>query len=189
VTVLWYKPSYADAVLAYFTMYPPLYLRYMALRVMKEGRGGERALEVALDSVIVAILPLMLSRPFTALREAGWWREWSNWLIYLDMSSFISLAVFHALKSARDVHVDYGGVVDALASLSALHLVYAFAALFTTPPARPNVYRLLLWYFAIYPTALAVAAVSGGARATAAAVAIYLAAYALNAESLLQQQF
>jgi len=177
VSVLLHKPSYADAVLAYLASYPPLYLGYVALRALKAQK---------LDSVITPALIIFISSwPFDALKEAEWWRMWYNWLIYLGMSSFVSLAAFHALKSAKDAHVDYGAVADAFALLSALHLVYTLATVTLSLFAKPTLYQLLLWYFAIYPAALAAAVAGGGRLATLAATAIYLAAYLLDAVPLL----
>jgi len=175
VSVLLHEPSYADAVLAYLTAYPPLYLGYVALRALK-------AKELA--GVVTATLVAFLSSwPFNVLKEAEWWKEWSSWIIYLGMGSLVSLAAFHALKSARDV--DYSAVADAFALLSALHLVYTLATVPLSLFAKPTLYRLLLWYFAIYPASLAAILAGGGKLAVLVATVIYLAAYVLSAEPLL----
>jgi len=58
------------------------------------------------------------------------------------LGSLVSLAVFHALKSARDM--DYGAVADAFALLSTLHLVYALATASLSLLAKPTLYQLLL---------------------------------------------
>jgi len=176
-SVLLHKPSYADAVLAYLAAYPPLYLGYVALSALKAQKP---------DSIITSALIVFISSwPFDVLKEAEWWREWSNWLIYLGLGSLISLAAFHSIKPAKGAHVDYGAVVNAFALLSALHLVYTLATVPLSLFAKPTLYRLLLWYFATYPAALAAALAGGGRPAVLAATAIYLAAYALGAEPLL----
>jgi len=170
VSILFHKPSYADAVLAYLASYPPLYLGYVALKAQKP------------DSVITpALIVFTSSWPFDVLKDAEWWREWYSWLFYLGSGSLVSLAAFHALMSTRGTHVDYGAVADAFATLSALHIVYALATLLLF--SKPTLYQLLLWYFAIYPTSLAAA--GGGRLVALAATAIYLAAYVLGTEPLL----
>jgi len=176
VSILLHKPSYADAVLAYLASYPPLYLGYATLRALKVQEP---------DTVTVILALFVLSWSFDVLKDAEWWRMWYNWIIYLGMSSLVSLAALHALKAARGAHVDYGAVADAFALLSALHLVYASATMSLSLFSKPTLYRLLLWYFAIYPTSLAAALAGGGRLAVLAATAIYLAAYALGAELLL----
>jgi len=177
VSVLLHKPSYADAVLAYLAAYPPLYLGYAALNALKAQKP---------DSIITpALIVFISSWPFDVLKDAEWWREWYSWLGYLGISSFVSLAAFHALKSARGAHVDYGAVADAFALLSALHIIYTLAAMPLSLLAKPTLYRLLLWYFAIYPATLAAILTGGGKLAVLVAIIIYLAAYALGAEPLL----
>jgi len=176
MSVLLHSPSYVDAVLAYLASYPPLYLGYVALRALKAKEP---------DSVITpALIVFISSWPFAA-GEAEWWRMWYSWLGYLGMSSLVSLVALHALKSAKGAHVDYGAVADAFALLSALHLVYVFATMSLPLFSEPTLYRLLLWYFAVYPAALVAAAAGGGRLATLTATAIYLAAYLLNAVPLL----
>jgi len=175
VSVLLHKPSYADAVLVYLASYPPLYLGHTALRALKAKE---------LDTVVTpALIPFISSWPFFTLGEAEWWWEWYNWISYLGMGSLVSLAAFHALKSARDV--DYGAVADAFATLSAFHLIYALATVPLSLLAKPTLYQLLLWYFAIYPATLVAILAGGGKLAVLAATVIYLAAYALGAEPLL----
>jgi len=133
LSVLLHKPSYSDAVLAYLASYPPLYLGYAVLNALKVQKS---------DGVVTpALTPFIASWPFAA-GEAEWWRKWSNWLIYLGLGSLVTLAVFHALKSARDV--DYGAVVNAFALLSALHLVYALATASLFLLAKPTLYQLML---------------------------------------------
>jgi len=172
-SILFHKPSYADAVLAYLASYPPLYLGYAALKAQKS------------DSVITpALIVFISSWPFAA-GEAEWWRMWYSWLGYLGMSSLVSLVALHALKSTKGAHVDYGAVADAFALLSALHLVYVFATISLSLFSEPTLYRLLLWYFAVYPAALVAAVAGSGRLATLTATAIYLAAYLLNAVPLL----
>lgn len=68
--------------------------------------------------------------------------------------------------------MDYSAVVDAFASLSALHIVYALATMPLSLLAKPALHRLLLWYFAMYPVSLAAATAGGGEPAALAATAI-----------------
>ena len=81
--------------------------------------------------------------------------------------------------------MDYGAVADAFALLSALHLVYTLATVPLSLFAKPTLYRLLLWYFAIYSATLAAILAGGGKLAVLVTTVIYLAAYALGAEPLL----
>jgi len=81
--------------------------------------------------------------------------------------------------------VDYRRVADALAPLAVFHVVYGLATVLSDVVADVDLYRLLLWYFAIYPAALAAAVAGGGRLATWVAVVAYLAAYAIGAVPLL----
>jgi len=91
--------------------------------------------------------------------------------------------LLYLLRSA--LKVDCGRAVDALAPLAVFHPIYAVATMFSTAIASVDVYRVLLWYFAVYPAALAAAVAGGGRLAVLTALAVYLTAYALGVEPLL----
>jgi len=175
------KPSYSDAVLAYLVLYPFIYLDYVVINAARDfvsGGGQER-----LEGSFVAMLPLApMMWIINVIREAGWWKSWDSWITYFSAAS-LPLFILHL--SRPYMRIDCRRAVDALAPLAVFHFVYAFATMFSTAVAGVDVYRTLLWYFAVYPAALATAVAGGGRLATLAATAIYLAAYALGAEPLL----
>jgi len=175
------KPSYSDAVLAYLALYPFFYTAYAvvnAARGLGSGGGQER-----LEGPLAAVLPLAPTMWMAnVIREAEWWRSWDPWNEYLLIASLPPF-LFYFLRSA--LRVDCRKVAEALAPLAVFHPIYAVVAMFSTAVVGVNVYRILLWYFAIYPAALATAVAGGRRLALLTALAVYLAAYALGAENLL----
>jgi len=174
------KPSYSDAALAYLALYPFIYLAYAVINAARDlgSGGGQERLEGSLAAIPMAPTMWMAN----VIREAEWWRSWDPWIEYLLIASLPPFLLY-LLRSA--LKVDCGRAADALAPLAVFHPIYAFAAMISTAVAGADVYRLLLWYFATYPAALAAALAGGGRLATLAATAIYLAAYLLDAVPLL----
>jgi len=160
-------------LLGYLAAYPLIYLIYL-IAVSPHGKDIEVGPEVAVG---FALVYLLIYTPLLAIGR-GWDKEPGAWVEYIV--SFL-IAIFGALVYALlDPNVkpqDRARLIRAVAPLVVLHAVYALAALFVGRP--------VLWYFAIYPTALAAAAAGGGRVATLAATAIYLAAYLLDAVPLL----
>ena len=175
------KPSYSDAALAYLALYPLIYLAYAVINAARDlGSGGSQE---RLEGPLAAVLPLAPTMWMTnVIREAEWWRSWDPWIEYLLIASLPPFLLY-LLRSA--LKVDCGRAADALAPLAVFHFVYAFATMFSTATASVDVYRLLLWYFAVYPAALATAVAGGGRLAMLTALAVYLTAYVLGAEPLL----
>jgi len=175
------KPSYSDAVLAYFALYPFIYLDYVVINAARDfvsGGGQER-----LEGSFVAMSPTApMIWIIHVTREAGWWKDWFSWFFYFSAASLLLLMLYLFRPHMR---IDCRKVADSLAPLAVFHFVYGLAIMFSTAVAGVDVYRILLWYFAIYPAALAAAVAGSGRLATLAAMAIYLAAYALGAEPLL----
>jgi len=183
-----FKPSYSDVVLAYLASYPFFYLVYVVANAVKEGGGTEGALEATPKGVASATVSftyfVWLNWMFLALRTTNWWKDWLAWTAYLGLNSLLFLLLY-LFRLTKGLAVDCGRAIDALAPLSVFHYLYFLAAMFSAFFVEPTPYRLLLWYFAIYPTALAAAVAGGGRRTTLTVTAIYLAAYTLNTEPLL----
>jgi len=172
------KPSYSDAVLAYLALYPFFYMAYAVVNAARDlGSGGsqERAESIAALSPAFALMWVT-----HVIRVAEWWRDPVIWATYSSLASLPLLMLYLLRPYTR---INCGKLADALAPLVIFHLAYGLATMFIDVVAGVDLYRLLLWYFAIYPTSLAAA--GGGRLAMLAATAIYLAAYALGAEPLL----
>jgi len=176
-----FKPSYADAVLTYLALYPFIYLEYAVINAARDfisGGGQERV-----EGSFVAVLPLAPTMwMINVINEAEWWKDWSSWFIYFTATSLLLLMLY---LSRPYMKIDCHRAVDALAPLAVFHPIYAVATMFSTAIAGIDVYRILLWYFAVYPAALATAVAGGGRLAVLTALAVYLAAYVLGAEPLL----
>jgi len=175
------KPSYSDAALAYLALYPFFYTAYAVINAARDlGSGGSQE---RLEGPLAAVLPLAPTMWMAnVIREAEWWRSWNPWVEYLLIASLPPFLLY-LLRSA--LKVDRRRAADALAPLAVFHSIYAFAAMISTAVTGVDVYRILLWYFAVYPAALAAALAGGGRLAALTASAIYLAAYALGTEKLL----
>jgi len=79
-------------------------------------------------------------------------------VFYFSAASLLPLMLYLFRPYMR---IDCRRAADALAPLAVFHFVYAFAAMFSTAVVGVDVYRILLWHFAVYPAALATA-VAGG---------------------------
>jgi len=179
--LLAFKPSYPDAVLAYLTLYPFFYTAYAVINAARDlgSGGGQERLEGPLAAVIPMAPAMWIA---SVIREAEWWRSWNPWIEYLLIAS-LPLFLLYLLRSA--LKVDCHRAVDALAPLAVFHPIYAFATMISDVVAGVDVYRVLLWYFAVYPAALATAVAGGGRLALLTALAVYLTAYALGVVLLL----
>jgi len=180
--LLAFKPSYPDAVLAYLTLYPFFYTAYAVINAARDlgSGGGQERLEGPLAVAVIPMAPTMWMA--NVIREAEWWRSWDPWIEYLLIASLPPFLLY-LLRSA--LRVDCRRAVDALAPLAVFHPIYAVATMISDVVAGVDVYRVLLWYFAVYPAALAAAVAGGGRLAMLTALAVYLAAYVLGAEPLL----
>jgi len=175
-----FKPSSTDAMLAYLALYPFFYLFYIVVDAVKEG-GNEVGDFVASQMTTYPILQMIwLSHVFEI---AEWWRDWLSWFMYFGVAAFLFLFAVYDFKWASKV--DCRKVAEALAPLAVFHPIYAVLTMFSTAIVGVDVYRILLWYFALYPAALAAAVAGGGRLAVLTALAVYLAAYALGTEKLL----
>jgi len=168
-------------VLTYLALYPFIYLDYVVINAARDlgsGGGQER-----LEGSFVAISPMApMIWIIHVTREAGWWNDWFSWFFYFSATSLLLLMLY---LSRPYMKIDCRRAADALAPLAVFHPIYAVATMFSTAIASVDVYRVLLWYFAVYPTALAAAVADGGRLAVLTALAVYLAAYALGTELLL----
>jgi len=174
------KPSYSDAVLAYLALYPFFYFFYIVVDAVKESDNEV----VNFVGSQIALFPMLQSIWLpSALRTAEWWRDWHSWFMYFGVAAFLFLFAVYDFKWASKV--DYRRAVDALTPLAVFHPIYAIAAIIFDVVVGVDVYRVLLWYFAIYPAALAAVAAGGGRLAVLTALAVYLTAYALGTEKLL----
>jgi len=179
--LLAFKPSYPDAVLAYLTLYPFIYLAYAVVNAARDlgSGGGQERLEGPLAAAIPMAPTMWIAN---VIREAEWWRSWDPWVGYFLIASLPPFLLY-LLRSA--LRVDCRRSAEALAPLAVFHPIYAFATMISDVVAGVDVYRLLLWYFAIYPAALAAVVAGGGRPAMLTALAVYLTAYALGTEPLL----
>jgi len=143
------------------------------------GSGGsqERA-----ESIAALALAFALMWVTHVIRVAEWWRDPVIWATYSSLASLPLLMLYLLRPYTR---INCRKLADALATLAIFHFAYGLATIFIDVVAGLDVYRLLLWYFAIYPAALAAAVAGGGRPATSVAVAVYLAAYAMGAVPLL----
>jgi len=179
--LLAFELSYPDAVLAYLALCPFIYLDYVVINAARDfvsGGGQER-----LEGSFAAMLPLAPTMwMINVINKAEWWRDWFSWFIYFTATSLLLLMLY---LSRPYMKIDCRNATDALAPLAVFHPIYAVATMFSTAVAGVDVYRVLLWYFAVYPAALAAAVAGDGRLAVLAALAIYIAAYALVVEPLL----
>jgi len=176
-----FKPYYSDAVLAYLALYPFFYLVYILVNAVKETGSDEiRNFVVAQMSLLPIFHAVWLSHVFQSVK---WWKDSHSWIGYFGIAAILFLIAVYDFKWAPKVDCDR--VADSLAPLAVFHFVYGLATMFSTAVAGVDVYRILLWYFAIYPAALAAALAGGGRLAVLTALAVYLTAYALGAEKLL----
>jgi len=81
--------------------------------------------------------------------------------------------------------INCGKLADALAPLVVFHFAYGLVTMLIYVVIDVYLYRILLWYFAVYPAAIAAAVAGGGRLATLVAAAVYLAAYVIGVEPLL----
>jgi len=173
------KPCYSDAVLAYLALYPFIYLDYVVINAARDlGSGGsqERA-----EGSIAALSPAFaLMWVAHVIRVAERCRDPVIWATYSSLAS-LPLLMLYLLRPYTGI--DCRRAVDALAPLAVFHFVYGLATMFSTAVVGVDVYRLLLWYFAVYPAALAMAVAGGGRLAMLTALAVYLTAYVLGAVS------
>jgi len=175
------KPSYSDAALAYLALYPLFYTAYTVVNAARDLGSGES--RERLEGPLAAVLPLAPTMWMAnVIREAEWWRSWNPWVEYLLIASLPPFLLY-LLRSA--LKVDCRRVAEALALLAVFHPIYAVATMISTAVAGVDVYRILLWYFAVYPAALATAVAGGERLAMLTALAVYLVAYVLGAEPLL----
>jgi len=171
------KPSYEEALFAYLVMSPFIYSLYLDLYAMKTSKKGLSAY-FAVYLTLLVLLPWLVGIVAT--------RDWMKTLKgFLEINFAGLVRYFYYLSGpSPSPPFDRVRVVRTLYPLLPLHASYAVVALSIVLSAGLD-RRLLLWYFAIYPAALAAAVAGGGRPATLAAAAIYLAAYALGTERLL----
>jgi len=154
------KLAYSDAVLAYLALYPSFYLVYTVESAVKETDNNEiRNFVVAQTSLVPILHTAWLSHVF---RRAEWWKDLFWWIVYFGITATLFLSTVYVFKWTPKV--DCRKAVDALVPLAVFHPIYAVAAMFSTATAGVDVYRILLWYFAVYPAALAAAVLVAGGR-------------------------
>jgi len=175
------KPSYSSTVLAYLAFYSFFYLVYVLENIVKETDNSEA------HSIITSYTPLLLLSYAVWLSfvfwRAEWWKDLHSWIGYFGIAAILFLFAVYVFKWASKV--DCRKVAEALAPLAVFHFVYGLATMISTAVAGVDVYRILLWYFAVYPAALATAVAGGERLAMLTALALYLTAYVLGTEPLL----
>jgi len=168
------RPSYEDVLFTYFAMSPFIYSLYLDLYAAKASKKELYAIFAVY--ITIAVLLWFIDVVVT--------RDWRGALERFLTINLYGLGRYLYYIGSPSPMFDRVKVVRTLYPLLPLHVAYAVVALSIVLFAGLD-RRLLLWYFAIYPAALAAAVAGGGRPAALAATAIYLAAYALGTERLL----
>jgi len=171
------RPSYEDALFAYFITSPFIYSLYLDLYATN---ASKKEL-YAIFAVYLTLFILLWFIVLVATRD--WWRALET-LFTMNLYG-LSRYLYYFSTPSPSPSFDRVRVVKTLYPLLPLHAAYAVVALSIVLSAGLDRYRLFMWYLAIYPAALAAAVAGGGRPASLAAAAIYLAAYATDTELLL----
>jgi len=92
------------------------------------------------------------------IRVAEWWRDPVIWATYSSLAS-LPLLMLYLLKPYT--RINCSKLADVLAPLVVFHFAYGLVTMLIDVVIDVDLYRILLWYFAVYLAALAVA-VAGG---------------------------